>query len=75
MEVIKATTLNGCTNFSDFEKEYDDIIFYADGGIQAVIDSLHDEGHSDNAVIYEFDGWFIAILAHHYVGVEKREIK
>ena len=57
------TELLGYNNFNDFEKEYDNDIFYADGSEESVIKALNDceidlTNHLD---FYFFDNWSIAL--------------
>lgn len=63
--------LFGHTNFREFEKEYDDLIVYADGHEPSVVEALLEpiDYGSDmstfnliaNIKLYMFDGWFIAV--------------
>lgn len=61
----------GHTNFRDFEKEYNEVIVYADSSSEVVISELltPDEFDEDDSLtsiywdieLYYFDGWFIAM--------------
>lgn len=60
------TELLGYRNFNDFEKEYDNDIFYADGNEESVIKALNDceidlTNHLD---FYYFDNWSIALYKY-----------
>lgn len=58
------TKLLGYKNFNDFEKENEDIIFYADGDELSVIKALNDcEIDLTNYLdFYYFDNWSIALF-------------
>ncbi|MEB6232591.1 hypothetical protein [Mammaliicoccus sciuri] len=66
MKTIKFEHVNellGYKTFNDFEKEYDNDIFYADGDERSVIKALNDceidlTNHLD---FYFFDNWAIAL--------------
>lgn len=63
--------LYGHKNFSDFEKEYDDEIIYADGCKSSVEQALLEPADIDTDMtvsniyssigLYLFDGWFVAV--------------
>lgn len=63
--------LYGHTNFRAFEEEHDDLIIYADGGKETVIEALLEpidygtDMNSFNAFgrieLYYFDGWYVAL--------------
>lgn len=55
-----------CKTFNDFEKENEDLIFYADGSEESVIKALNDceidlANHLD---FYYFDNWSIALYKY-----------
>ena len=56
-------------NFREFEKDTDDnyyynIIFYADGGIESVLEAIENEWEIAKSLVSRivlFDGWYIAL--------------
>lgn len=61
-EFKKVNTLYGYISFEEFEKEYDDDIFYADGKKESVIEAMNDEPNVP-VDCYLFDGWYLALLS------------
>ena len=58
--------LLGYKTFNDFEKENEDLIFYADGSEESVVKALNDceidlTNHLD---FYYFDNWSIALYKY-----------
>ena len=58
----RVSNLRGYTSFKDFEDNYDNIIFYADGGESSVIEAMRDEFYVGPFYCVDFDGWYIALL-------------
>ncbi|OEK58959.1 hypothetical protein [Staphylococcus equorum] len=63
MEFQSVVSLKGCGTFEEFESEFDDLIFYADGSPDAVKQMVKEEGFEDNKSLryYFFDEWSIAM--------------
>ena len=53
-------TLGGYTDFREFEEEYEDSIFYADGKLSYVLDAMEEELNNVKYVVF-FDGWYVAL--------------
>lgn len=55
-------SLLGCSDFERFEHEYDDLIFYADGLEESVLNAIEVENLKvEQFDLCLFDGWFVAL--------------
>lgn len=63
MEFQSIVSLKGCGTFKEFDSEFEELIFYADGSPNSVKDAVKEEGFQDSKALeyYFFDNWAIAI--------------
>lgn len=59
---VEVSKINKLSTFSKFEKQYDDLIFYADGLPDSVLKAISDEPQAGPFKTVILDGWYIALL-------------
>lgn len=58
----KVDQINDCHTPEELFEEYDDLIYYADGSVDSVLESIEKEGYNYSEFkYYLFNGWCIAI--------------
>lgn len=55
--------LFGYKNFEDLQEDRDDLIFYADGTKESVIEAMKEEFHAKPFHCVAFDGWYVSLLS------------
>ncbi|OQO83371.1 hypothetical protein BH739_16380 [Enterococcus casseliflavus] len=59
----KRTKLLGYQDFQSFKKDWNHLIFYAEGGTSSVVDAMRKDFKACPFECVSFDGWNIALLS------------